>query len=140
MELKLIRTKFFDTHTIGQLYLDGELFCFVLEDKVREVEGQPVEKWKVHGETAIPRGKYRVTLETSGKFGPDTPTVNNVPGFQYIRVHAGLTDKHTEGCLILGYKLSETNVIMPGTTRPAVADLKTRLKAKSNEKNYITIS
>jgi len=129
MELRLTRTKFFDTHTIGQLYVNGDFFCFVLEDKVREVDGQPVEKWKIKNETAIPRGRYKVTLEQSGKFGADTPTLNRVPGFTYIRVHAGNTDKDTEGCLILGYKLSSNDVILPGTTRPAVTNLKTVLKA-----------
>lgn len=128
MELKILRTKFFETHTIGQLYIDGELFCFTLEDKVREVKGQAVDKWKIKGETAIPTGTYKVTLEYSGKFGADCPTICNVPGFTYIRIHAGLTDKDTEGCIIVGYKLTNNDVIMPGTTRTARDDLRRKLK------------
>lgn len=128
MQLKIIRTKYFDTHTIGQLYIDGELFSFVLEDVVREEPGVPVEQWKIWGETAIPTGEYPVTLEHSAKFGPDTISIGNVPGFKYIRIHAGNTAKDTEGCPIVGYKLTEQNIIKPGTTRPAVADLKLRVK------------
>src|SRR5438445_811108 len=117
MELLLLRNRFYSTHTIGQLYVDGTYFCFVLEDVVREVPGQAVEKWKIQNETAIPQGRYRVTLEDSGRFGPDTLTIQNVPGFQYIRMHPGNTDKDTDGCLILGYKLDSNNLIAFGSTK-----------------------
>src|SRR3990167_2747497 len=143
MELVLHRVRFEDTHTIGQLYVDGSLFCFVLEDVVREVEGQPVEKWKIHGETAIPQGKYRLTLSNSPRFGPDTMTIQSVPGFSGIRIHAGNTPDDTEGCPILGYKLDKNNMIAFGTTRSAVADLKERVKRAIrtlDEQVWITIS
>ena len=84
--------------TIGKLSIDGIMACYTLEDEVREVPGQPVSEWKIKGATAIPAGEYRVTLEDSGRFGPDTLTINNVPGFQYIRMHAGNTSADTEGC------------------------------------------
>lgn len=140
MELLLLRNRFYPTHTIGQLYLDGNYFCFVLEDVVREIPGQPVEKWKVQDETAIPEGRYKVTLQDSGRFGPNTPTLNNVPGFQYIRMHSGNTDKDTDGCLILGYKLDSNNCIQIGTTRPAVADLKGRIQQALNDGKEVWIT
>ena len=141
MELEIKRTKLLPTHTIGQLYIDGEYFCFTLEDVVREVEGQPVEKWKVWGETAIPKGRYRVSLQDSPKFGKDTVTINRVPGFSYIRIHAGNTHKDTEGCPIIGFALTENNIIKPGTTRPAVAELKRQVREAidAGEEVYITI-
>lgn len=58
--------------TIGELTVDGVRICFSLEDEIREVEGQPVSEWKVKGATAIPAGRYRITLEHSPRFGPDT--------------------------------------------------------------------
>jgi hypothetical protein len=142
MKLNLLRTKFFKTHTVGQLYVDGVLFCFVLEDVVREETGKKVEDWKVQDETAIPTGNYIVTLEQSKRFGPDTPTLNKVPGFDYIRIHSGNDANHTEGCLILGYKLTAHNIIAFGTTRPAVADLKKAIKAAidKGEEVWITVS
>ena len=114
---------------------------FTLEDVVREVEGQPVATWKIQNETAIPQGRYKVTLEMSGRFGPDTITVNQVPGFSYIRIHPGNTDKDTDGCILVGYKLSDVNIIQFGTTRPAVADLKQKVKdaLKAGEEVWITI-
>ena len=131
MELLIKRTRFRDTITSGQLYVDGAYFCFTLEDKVREVPNQPVETWKVWGETAIPYGLYRLTLENSPRFGPDTITLNNVPGFSKIRIHAGNTHMDTEGCIIVGYKVREDGVILPGSTRTCLNDLKQIIRKES---------
>ena len=128
MELRILRNRFSKERTGGQLYIDGDFFCFTLEDTVREIEGKPVEEWKVQNETAIPYGRYKITLENSAKFGPDTISLANVPGFKYIRMHTGNTEKDTEGCILVGYKLTEDNIIKYGTTRPALLDLKARIK------------
>jgi hypothetical protein len=135
MKLKLLRTKLRDNLTNGQLYINDEFFCFTLEDKVREPlqngaggDGVPVEKWKIKGETAIPRGIYEVVLEDSPRFGPDTITLRNVPGFTKIRVHSGNSPDDTEGCIIVGFRLNDNGIIVPGTTRPAVRELKARIR------------
>lgn len=138
MNIKILRARKLPTHTIGQLYVNDEFFCFTLEDVVREVGNQPVERWKVFGETAIPAGRYNVSFEQSARFGTDTITINNVPGFSHIRIHSGNTAKDTEGCIIVGYKLTADNIIQPGTTRPALADLKSILK-RANEEIYLSI-
>lgn len=128
MKLKLLRTKLGETITNGQMYLEEEFYCFTLEDKVREKDGIAVEKWKVKGETAIPRGIYDVVLQDSPRFGPQTPTLLRVPGFEFIRIHAGNTAADTEGCIIVGFKIDPASgIIVPGTSRPAVAELKRRL-------------
>lgn len=132
MNIKLLRTKSYPTHTSGQLYLEDEFFCFTVEDVVREIEGQPVEHWKIPGETAIPRGKYRLTFETSPRFGPDTITIQSVPGFKGIRIHAGNTHLDTEGCPIVGFRLLN-GVVIPGTSKPALLELKRRLRAVKEE-------
>lgn len=130
MELTLKRVRFGDYITTGQLYVNGVYFCFTLEDKVREpAKGyKSVDEWKVKGETAIPYGLYKVVLEDSPKFGSETMTLVDVPGFNKIRIHSGNTQNDTEGCIIVGYKITDTGVIIPGTTRPAVADLKRLVK------------
>lgn len=90
--------------TFSQLFgpgLDAPI-CWLLEDAVREVEGVPVEQWKIPGKTAIPSGRYRVALVDSPRFGPDTITLLDVPGFTVIRVHAGNDDEDTEGCPLTG--------------------------------------
>jgi len=126
MKLRLLRNRFHDNYTTGQLYIDEEFFCFTLEDCVREVEGIPVKDWKVWGETAIPRGIYNVEFQSSRKFGPHTLTLLDVPGFTHIRIHAGNTAEDTEGCIIVGSRLNG-GLIVPGTTRNTLAHLKGRL-------------
>lgn len=124
MILTLKRTELRNTSTVGELIgPDGKSLCFVLEDKVRQVNGLPVAEWKVHGATAIPTGHYRITLENSPRFGPNTLTVNGVPGFVGVRIHAGNTDRDTEGCPLLGMAVNESGIV-GGTSRPAVALVK----------------
>jgi len=124
MKLTLQRYEANPHRTFGRLLAeDGHRLCYVLEDAVREIDGQPVSDWKVHGKTAIPSGEYRVTLENSPRFGPDTLTVNSVPGFVGVRMHAGNAEADTEGCPLLGMEVSPTG-IMGGTSRPAVALIK----------------
>lgn len=131
MKLKILRTKLLLDRTIGQLYIDDVLFCFTLEDKVREVVGKPVSFWKVQGETAIPSGSYDVILETSPRFGPDTITILRVPGFTGVRMHGGNKPADTEGCPLVGYKLAgegPTTCLAPGTSQPALLELKKILR------------
>lgn len=90
------------TCTIGDLLLDGQIFCSTLEDPIREVPNQPVSAWKVAGDTAIPAGTYRVAVTYSPKFERDLPLLLSVPGFEGIRIHGGNTSHDTEGCILVG--------------------------------------
>jgi hypothetical protein len=119
MKLNLKRRESRGGATIGSLYIDGVFACYTLEDEVREIEGEPVSAWKIKGATAIPSGQYAVTLEDSARFGPDTLTVNDVPGFVAIRMHAGNTAADTEGCPLLGMAVTMAGIV-GGTSRPAV--------------------
>ncbi len=124
MILTLKRHETNEQRTFGTMVAeDGHRLVYVLEDAVREVPGQPVGNWKIHGKTAIPAGEYQVTLENSPRFGPNTLTVNDVPGFAGVRMHAGNTEADTEGCPLLGMEVTPTG-IMGGTSRPAVALIK----------------
>lgn len=109
--------------TIGELMHLGELVCYTLEDEIREVTGEPVANWKIRGRTAIPAGEYRVTMEHSPRFGPNTLTVNSVPGFTGVRIHAGNTAEDTEGCPLVGMRVTETSIV-GGTSGPALRKLK----------------
>ena len=125
--------------TIGRLFIDGIFECDTLEDEVREVKGRPVSEWKIYGETAIPQGSYRVTFENSARFGRDTLTVNSVPGFDGIRIHAGNTDKDTHGCLLIGTRSHPDFVV---NSRAALASLKSKVsdaikRGESVEIEYI---
>jgi hypothetical protein len=125
--------------TIGELLEDGARLCYTLEDEIRERVGEPVGNWKIRGATAIPSGEYRVTLEHSPRFGPDTLTINNVPGFVGVRIHGGNTHENTEGCPLLGLRVTE-NTIVGGTSGPAVALVKSRVRAALASGQHVLIT
>jgi hypothetical protein len=110
MLLTVLREPSENGATVGEMLLDGVHECFVLEDEVREVEGVPVSKWKVPGNSAIPAGKYRVVLTHSNRFKKVLPELLNVPGFQGIRIHAGNDKDDTEGCLLVGQERGSETV------------------------------
>lgn len=127
------------TFTHGKLYVDGQFLCYTLEDEVREIEGLPVEKWKVKGVTAIPRGRYRVILTKSPRFGRMLPEVLNVPGYQNIRIHSGNRSTDTEACILVG--MQETGIDWIGNSREAeglvVADIQESINA--GEQVWLTV-
>lgn len=100
MELEVTRNSCRATCTIGKLYVDGHDTCFTLEDVVRP------DGVKVYGETAIPAGRYQVTITFSNRFQRLLPLINDVPMFSGIRIHPGNTDKDTHGCLLVGEEVS----------------------------------
>lgn len=95
-----------DTYTIGRVYIDGVFFSNSMEDKDRGLQQYmsvgEIERLKVYGETAIPRGKYKVTMTYSPKYKRLMPQVMNVKGFSGIRVHSMNTAKDSLGCIGLG--------------------------------------
>lgn len=102
--LELVTARFNGTkdYTAGKVYANGDFLCNSLEDEVREIDGQPVSSWKIKGQTAIPRGRYRVVLTKSPKFGRVLPEILNVPGYTAIRSHRGNEAIHTDGCPLVG--------------------------------------
>jgi hypothetical protein len=151
MELKLIRKYLKDDYTIGHLYINGERFCDVLEDKVRDhnKDGDlnDEDETKVCGKTAIPYGRYEVTLDVmSPKYsrissyiwcGGYLPRLLNVPNFDGILIHAGNTAKDSAGCLIVGENKVKGMVLNSmATLRRLYMELKF---APKGEKIWLTI-
>jgi hypothetical protein len=101
VNLKLQRTSCGAKCTIGTLSIDGQFAAFTLEDVVRE-NGEPVNAWKIPGDTAIPTGTYSVIVTPSVRFKRDLPLLVDVPGFQGVRIHPGNTAEDTEGCILVG--------------------------------------
>ena len=128
MKLTLNRRPSVGGATIGELLADGKFLAFTLEDEIREVPGVPVGNWKIKGVTAIPAGRYRVTMEHSPRFGPNTLTINAVPGFVGVRIHGGNRHEDSEGCPLLGLKVTATTIV-GGTSGPAVKIVKDAVRA-----------
>ena len=116
MELDIKRIARRENYTVGRLYIDGKYFCDTLEDKDRGLrQDMPVaviRATKRKGITAIPTGRYRITLAVqSPKFSKRAiyqfcngylPRLINVPGYDGVLIHIGNTARDTEGCLLVG--------------------------------------
>lgn len=145
MELLLRRDEWGKIDTSGTLYVDGAYECRTLEDPVREVLGRPAAYWKEKGRTAIGAGRYRVVLQDSPRFGPNTMTLLGVEGFDYIRIHAGNDEEDTDGCPLVGGALEPEDDgswrITGGTSGPALRALKAKVKAaiEAGEEAWITV-
>lgn len=97
MEIKVQRFVFSAKSTIGELTIPGHDFkCHTLEDVVRP------DGVKVPHETAIPAGRYQVTVDYSNRFKRYMFHVLDVPMFEGIRIHCGNTDADTDGCILVG--------------------------------------
>ena len=105
MKLTVVRTQFGTDATNGMLFVDGIFECYTLEDQYQAV--------KVMHETCIPEGTYNIEFRRTGGFHEKYKKrygnahygmlhLQDVPNFTYILIHAGNTDEHTSGCLIVG--------------------------------------
>lgn len=125
MELTLVRKYPKDSYTIGNFYINGKWFCNTIEDKDRQLyQGQSLEyiqQTKVYAETAIPYGRYRVTLNVqSPKFSTYKkyqfckgylPRLLNVPGFEGILIHIGNKATQSAGCILVGVNREKGKVL-----------------------------
>ena len=106
MRLTLKRIANKDNYCIGKLYINGKYFCDTLEDVDRGLDDSMTEddikEIKVKGQTAIPVGIYTVLLTYSPKYKKIMPLINNVKGYEGIRIHSGNTAKDSLGCIIVG--------------------------------------
>lgn len=106
MELKLKRDLLNSKYTLGELFIDGVHFCYTVEDTVRDKNNDgdldDSGEAKVYGETAIPKGVYKMRLSMSNRFKVMMPEVLAVKGFEGIRIHAGNTAIDSHGCIIVG--------------------------------------
>lgn len=152
MEIRLKRIARKEGYTIGKLYVDGKYVCDTLEDKDRGLTSKMSEAqisgMKLHGETAIPTGRYLIDMKTvSPRFGGRAqyqfckgrlPRLCNIPGFSGVLIHCGNTAKDTEGCILVGENKEVGKVLNSTATFKRVYPM---LKA-ANDKGeviYITI-
>ena len=152
MELTLHRKWKLPNYTIGNLYVDGVWVCNTLEDTDRDLyQGMSkdwIEQKKVYGETAIPYGRYRITMKVqSPKFSKKKmyskcngylPRLINVPCWEGCLIHIGNYPQDTLGCVLVGYNKIKGAVVNSTTAFWKLYDL---LKEADNrgEQIWITI-
>lgn len=130
MKLKLTRTDFSKTSTIGALYVNGVFECFTLEDVARP------DGVKIYGETAIPAGSYSVDITRSPRFKRDLPLLINVKNFVGVRIHPGNTASDTEGCILVGQTKGKDVI---GGSVKAFNALFAKMQAAKNKGDAITL-
>lgn len=136
--LLLHRHIFTEKSTGGDLLINGDYFCYTLEDVSR---GRGV---KLYGRTCIPEGTYFVDVTMSARFGREMPIIYNQPnGYQLIagdiefkglRFHGGNTHLNTEGCILCAFNKINDDLIQ-GTAEKQLTE---RL-IKLGRKGFLTI-
>lgn len=129
MKLTIKRTITRNNYTLGELYIDGQFFCSTLEDRDRgltqSMSVEQIKSMKVPGETAIPKGTYKVTLDVvSPKFSKypfymkvcegKLPRLIDVKGYEGVLIHVAdgiKRDALLQGCIGIGNLSSEEYLI-----------------------------
>lgn len=151
MELVVERKYKKQSYTIGNLYIDGVFFSNTLEDVDRGLDNsmsiERIKELKKPSITAIPTGIYKITLDViSPKFstksfykevcGGKLPRLLDVKCFDGILIHAGNNEKHSSGCLLVGYNKIKGQLVNSKDTFKA---LYKRLKEAKTKGEEITI-
>lgn len=127
MHIKIVREEYYETCTIGKLYIDGVYFCATLEDKDRgltnDMSLNEIIQKKVYGQTAIPTGIYKVILSISNKFKRILPEILNVPNWSGVRIHSGNTAADSLGCILVGNRLNESFIANSRNTEKKLIDI-----------------
>jgi len=136
MKLQVVRTQFGKDATNGLLFIDGKFECYTLEDQYQAV--------KVMHETCIPEGEYDIQFRKTGGFHTRYSAkygnshygmlhLQDVPGFSLILIHAGNTDEHTSGCLIIGETQQDLDLGKDGFVGQSVKAYKAMYRKVANE-------
>lgn len=127
MKLKVVRLGDNGDTSLSAFYIDGILMCLGVEDEERAM--------KVSGETRVPNGIYPVKLRNEGGMNakykaayPDMHKgmlcITNAPdwklncgtmSFQYVLVHKGNTDEHTDACYLTNHSVSTETWVGSGS-------------------------
>ena len=152
MKLTIKRTITRNNYTLGKLYVDGVYFCDTLEDRDRgltqSMSVEQIKSMKVPGETAIPKGTYRVTLDVvSPKFskypfymqtcGGKLPRLIDVKGYEGVLIHVAdgpKRDSLLQGCIGIG-NLSAEEYLING--KKVFVELYNKLKGNNIELEII---
>ena len=152
MKLTIKRIITRNSYTLGKLYVDGVYFCDTLEDRDRgltqNMSVEQIKSIKVPGETAIPKGTYRVTLDVvSPKFSKypfymqtcegKLPRLIDVKGYEGVLIHVAdgpKRDSLLQGCIGIG-NLSAEEYLMNG--KKVFVELYNKLKGNNIELEII---
>ena len=153
LTLTLKRIAFRPTYTVGRMFVRGEHICDTIEDCDRclrdDMSLEEIQQRKQYGVTAIPTGRYKVTLDTvSPKFksyswaqfcGGRLPRLHDVKGFDGVLIHVGNTAEDSLGCIIVGQNKEAGKVINSAVTFRRLYDSVLLPAWKAGEEIYLEI-
>lgn len=138
LELKIDRMWKKPDWTISNFIMNGVKLCESLEDTDRGLrQDMPlaqIKKIKKEGITAIPSGRYEVVLRYSPHFKRETPWIKDVPGYQWVLIHAGNNPQHTRGCVLPGENKAKGKVLNSRKYEDIIT-----AEIRKHDKCYITI-
>lgn len=116
MELLVKRRYKGSAYTIGSLYVNGVYECDTLEDPDRgltsEMSLEEIKSKKIYGNTAIPTGKYSVSMSVvsprfkdrswAKPYSGKIPRLLDVKGYEGVLIHVGNKATDTSGCILVG--------------------------------------
>lgn len=107
MDAVLLRTTVSDSEPqVGMLLINGQPKFLTLELPYRNNE---------HNISCIPLGKYKAKKVHSARFGT-TFEITGVPNRDAILIHPGNDEKDTQGCVLIGERLVDSNFISGSRT------------------------
>lgn len=147
MEITVTRAPSLKGATLGEMCVNGTHECYTLEDEVREKSNpgvwrtmdEYVASWKIPKVTAIPRGRYHVTVTFSPHFNRLLPLINDVPGYTGVRIHPGNKAADTDGCILVG-QTKESNLVYQSKAAFDVLFPKIQAAIARGEQVFISIA
>ena len=138
-EFLLARDHYSAQTTLGKMAIGGKYFCETLEDTVRPTGV------KVFGHTAIPEGRYRISVSKSTRFKRIMPIIFNQSNYSLIangirftgiRCHGGNKHAHTAGCPLVAYNRIDDKTIQGTAEKELTAKI---IELEKTGDCYITI-
>ena len=142
LEITLERRYPLPDYTIDKMSFDGEYLCDALEDTDRglrqDMPLSEIMRNKVKGKTAIPKGRYRVRITYSPKYRRPMPILEDVPGYEGIRIHSGNYPRDTEGCILPGMN-RQKGMVLESRRWTSIVEAKIREAINRGEEVWLTI-
>lgn len=121
--------------SLGRIYVSDLYYGYTLEDEDRRLEegGE-----KIYGKTAMPLGRFRLSLYQSPKHGL-VPLFHDVPNFTYTEIHKANHAEELLGCVAVGRIRTDDGVMNCAAILDRIVDAMQHAEDEGRE-CYCTIS
>lgn len=111
MNLKLFRKAYISSGIFGFLQtFDGAQIAVTLEHAYPQSQPEDSSGAETYA-PKVPNGTYHCTRRMSPHFGYEVFMLNDVPGCEFIEIHAGNTQGDSHGCILLGHSMGQGMIL-----------------------------